>query len=108
MARSALSSARTRAPSNGSLLSIIEIASPFVPSGRDRFAKDVLGRELAIPERIALDTALFAHFAGRPHRLADAERHEGQLTGVVIGHLMEALRREQRLLLGQMRGDGGG
>jgi hypothetical protein len=34
------------------------------PSGRDRFAIDILGRELAVPERIALDTTLFACLAG--------------------------------------------
>ena len=61
-------------------------------SGRDRLAIDVLGREHAVPEGIALDAALFSLFAAGSHGFADAKGHEGHLAGMMVGDLVETLR----------------
>ena len=73
----------------------------------DRLAIDVLGREHAIPERIALDAALLPLFATGSHGLADAERHKGCVGSMMVSHLVETLHRKPRLLLCQMLKNGG-
>src|SRR5882672_2310032 len=55
MPRSVVRSRRTRAPSNGRRLSGMKRSCCHQKSGCDRLAIDVLGRELFIPESIALE-----------------------------------------------------
>src|SRR5262249_50868927 len=69
------------------------------PSHRDRLAIDILGRKLAALERVALDALLLAVLAGSAHGFADAEGHEGDVRQVMIGDVVEAARREERLAL---------
>src|SRR3954451_1346267 len=70
-------------------------------------AIDVLSREPAVRKTVALDAELFALLAGLPHRLADAERHEADVAGVMIGDVVKTLCRELLVLLFQMCGDSG-
>src|SRR6476620_300974 len=97
MPRSVLRSARTRTPSTWKRCSDIKgrTANDCRASG-DRLAKDVLGRQLAVSERIALDAALLALLSGGSHGLADTERHEGHITGMMIGDIVKTLHREHR------------
>jgi len=54
-----------------------------------------LGGEQAVAKGIAFDAALLPRLATVAHRLADAERHEGGVIGVVVDHLVETLREKR-------------
>src|SRR5215468_10973825 len=67
-------------------------SEPDPPLPRNRLAVDVLGGELAVLKRVALDALLLALLAGIAHRLADAEGHEGDVGQMVIGDVVKAAR----------------
>src|SRR5437868_3693318 len=77
-----------------------------LPSHRNRLAVDILGRELAVFERVALDALLFALLTGVADGFADAEGHEGDVRQMVVDDVVEAARREERLALCDMFLDG--